>query len=238
MALPASFLTHLQTSGYHSRSDKHSKALALAIVHDLVAHCPQIAAEATDGQLVFQWNHDLTFGHSTWNTDLAIGRPPPGTAQPVDLPGEMNRATPATVRIAVELKSVMTEHRKAIKNRKRDLEAHHQHVHDYDSACIAGGVVVINAAPTFQSPLRNTLTAHANIDRIVEHCIDEVQSINVAHGTNPVGLDANCALVVEMDNVNIAATRFRTTPPAPVLGSPIHWDAFIQRICAAYTTRF
>lgn len=55
--------------------------------------------------------------------------------------------------MAFEFKTVMTEHRKAIKNRKRDLEAHHEYVHNYNAQTIAGGVMVINASPTFRSPL-------------------------------------------------------------------------------------
>ena len=52
------------------------------------------------------------------------------------------------------------EHRKAVKNRKRDLEAHHEHTHNYSRRTIAGGVIVVNAAPTFKSPLRREPTRH------------------------------------------------------------------------------
>ena len=68
MALPAAFLQHLRSMGYHSRSDKHSKALADAIVADLMAYFSKISSLARAGQLVFSHNHDLTFAHSTWNT--------------------------------------------------------------------------------------------------------------------------------------------------------------------------
>lgn len=239
MALPALLLQHLQREGYHSRSDKHSKALAEAIVHDLMARCLQIREEALSRRLVFQHNHDLTFGHATWNTDLAIGPPSPD-----DVPlgasevSGMVRATPATVRIAVEAKAVMTEHRKAIKNRKRDLEAHHAHVHDYDPAAIAAGIIAINASPTFKSPLRLGLTEHRNVMALVGHCIREVNSITMAGGNHPAGLDAKCALVLVMDNVDYPTTSFLETDPAPIPGSPIHWDAFIQRICDLYRARF
>jgi hypothetical protein len=239
VALPPSFLQHLRDNGYHSRSDKHSKALAESIVEALMIACPKLSVDAQEGRLVFQYNHDVTYGHSTWNTDLAIGPPPPGlsVAALPDVAG-MRRATPVAVQIAVEAKAVMTEHRKAIKNRKRDLEAHHQHVHDYDPATIAAGIVALNASTTFQSPLRAELSSHGNIDAVISHCIKEVNSITMAHGTSPVGLDAKCALVVIMDNVHHHQTRYLETAPAPVVGSPIHWDAFVQRICWLYTSRF
>jgi hypothetical protein len=239
MALPASFLAHLQQRGYHSRSDKHSKALGEAVVEALMAECPALADAARAGRVVFQHNHNVTYAHSTWNTDLAIGPPPPGLdLGPRPAVAGMKQATPATVRIAVEAKAVMTEHRKAIKNRKRDLEAHHQHVHDYDPSAIAAGIVALNASTTFQSPLRAGLSSHGNVGAVITHCLNEVSSITMAHGTSAVGLDAKCALVLVMDNVEHAATCWLERPPAPPVGSPVHWDAFIQRLCQLYTTRF
>ncbi len=239
MPLPASFLAHLQQEGYHSRSDKHSKSLAEAIVVALMAACPRIALDAHVGRLVFQHNHDVSYGNATWNTDLAIGPPAPGV--PLDaLPdvAGMKRSTPIAVRIAVEAKAVMTEHRKAIKNRKRDLEAHHQHVHDHDPQAIAGGIIALNASTTFQSPLRQELSSHGNIDSVITHCLKEVNSITMAHGTSAVGLDAKCALVLVMDNVHHSGTSYLEKPPAPAVGNPIHWDAFIDRLCQLYTARF
>lgn len=239
MALPPSFLAHLQEHGYHSRSDKHSKALVLALVEALMAGCPKLTEDARAGRVVFQYNHDVTYGHSTWNTDLAIGPPPPGLdLAPLPSVAGMKRATPVGVRIAVEAKAVMTEHRKAIKNRKRDLEAHHQHVHDYDPSAVAAGILALNASTTFQSPLRTELSSHGNIDEVIAHCINEVNSITMAHGTSAVGLDAKCALVLVMDNVHHRQTRYLEAPPAPPVGSPIHWDGFIYRICQLYTSRF
>ncbi len=236
MALPSSFLDHLRTLGYHSRSDKHSKALATAMVEDLVRHCPTLAREAASGAVVYSHNHDLTFGHATWNTDLAIGLPPHGELIPPSAGEPMRMATPATTRIAIEAKSVMTEHRKNIKNRKRDLEAHHAHVHDYDAQAIAGGIVVLNAAAEFQSPLRPDVTLHKRPEALIAHCLSELSNVTMASGAHAAGLDAKCALVVDMDNIHLDSTTYSAL--GPDVGSPLHWDAFIQRICQLYTSRF
>lgn len=129
MPLPSHFLAHLRSAPYHPRSDKHGKALAEAIVTDLMASCRPLARAAQSGRAVWSLNFNLTYGTATWNTDLVIGAPPPGTEPPAR--GEPIRQTPpSSVQIAVEIKGVMTEHRKAIKNRKRDLESHHTHVHN------------------------------------------------------------------------------------------------------------
>jgi hypothetical protein len=231
---PERFLAHLQAEGYHSRSNKHSNALAEAIVSDLVQYCPKIAEHAAAGTLVYNLNFKLTVGTAVWNVDLVLGSPGLGaTAAATD--GRICRQTPATVQIAIELKSVMTEHRKAVKNRKRDLEAHHEHVHNYDNLAIAGGVLVINGASSFRSPLRPELTQHKNVDRLVEHCLIELRAVAVRGGPRGYGLDAACAVVVNMDNVNFGSASYVAKPP---VGDPLHYDAFIRSICEQYSRRF
>lgn len=239
MALPATFLKHLQTEGYHSRSDKHSNSLAEAIVIDLMAHCPKIAAQAKARELVFSLNHELAVGANGWKTDLAIGPPPPQISPKARDVAGMTEAVPATTRIAVELKSVMTEHLKARKNRKRDLESHHQHVHAYDPQCIAAGILVVNASQTFKSPLRPEITVHAKTpDQLIQIVADEFHSLTMSTGQNSPGLDAKCLIAVSMDNVNHAATRYVTRRPALQVGHPAHWDSFIQRLCTVYSQRW
>jgi hypothetical protein len=146
MPLPESFLQHLRDFGYHPRSNKHSNALAAAIVEDWTSACSAARAAASSGDLVYDLNMDLRVATATWNVDLVFGTPAQ-SVPPTD--GQITRATPSTVRVAIEIKSVMTEHRKAVKNRKRDFEAHHEHVHNYGRDAVAGAVLVVSAATQF-----------------------------------------------------------------------------------------
>ena len=82
---------------------------------DLVRNCSAIVEAMRQGNLVYDLNFDLG-GRSNWNVDLVIGQPPPNGA-PVAGAVAPVRGAPSTVRIAIELKAVMTEHRKAVKNR-------------------------------------------------------------------------------------------------------------------------
>ena len=163
-------------------------------------------------------------------------------AKPVDTAGApIVRATPSTVRIAIEIKGVMTEHRKAVKNRKRDFEAHHEHVHNYNRRTIAGGVMVVNAASTFASPLRREPTLHGTpqaVSRLVEHCVTEMRNVTESGGGSAYGIDAKCAMVVDFDNVDWKAGRYVSTPPAPQAGDPLHYDSFMQKLCEEYGARF
>ncbi|MCL4216210.1 MAG: hypothetical protein KJ052_04290 [Candidatus Hydrogenedentes bacterium] len=204
-------------------------------MHDLYEFCPAIQERVRNGLLVYDLNFTLFAGTAEWNVDLVLGAPALGAeADEAAIPC----APPSTVQIAIEIKSVMTEHRKAVKNRKRDLEAHHEHVHNYNDSAIAGGVLVINAASTFRSPLRPEATAHKNVDRLVQHCIDEFRAVSVRGGKAGYGLDSKCAIVLKMDNINPSATSFLGKPPAPQIGDPIHYDSFIRTICDLYSRRF
>jgi hypothetical protein len=238
MPPPESFIRHLREFSYHPRSNKHSDALATAIVEDLLSVCGPLAAEAQAGRIVFDLNMDLRVRTATWNVDLVLGTP----ARPVHAAGApIARVTPSTVRVAIEIKSVMTEHRKAVKNRKRDFEAHHEHVHNYNPRAIAGGIVVVNASARFHSPLRTELTVHGDkptIDRIVEHCLNEMRNVAESSGRSPYGMDAKAALVIDFDNINPSAGRYVTRPPAPQAGDPLHYDSFMQKVCEEYSHRF
>jgi hypothetical protein len=235
MPPPAAFLEHLKLEGYHPRSNKHSNSLAQAIVVDLLATCEPMRTMAEAGRLVYALNTELHFGTAVWNIDLAMGTP----AGAVVVPERgIAQAPPSTIQIAVELKGVMTEHHKAVKNRKRDFEAHHQHVHNYSNLAIAGVVMIINAAPSFQSPLVGHLTVHRHPNELVGHCMNEMRAVTNRRGLEGNGVDAACAIVVAHDNVDSALTRYVTAPPAPQIGDPLHYDAFVQRVCAEYTHRF
>lgn len=234
---PIGFLEHLRSEGYHPRSNKHSNALALEIVRDLAKHCPAIRDRAGAGELAFDLNFTLRVGTADWNIDLVLGPPALDAARsPSEMP--IPRQHPSVVQIAIEIKSVMTEHHKAVKNRKRDLEAHHEHVHNYNDQAIAGGVLLINGAPTFRSPLRTGPTVHREPAALVKHCLSELRSVATRGGSTGYGLEAKCAIVVDMDNANVADTRYVTRSPSPPVGDPLHYDAFIRNVCHHFTRRF
>lgn len=234
---PIAFIKHLCDLGYHPRSDKHSNVLAQAIVDDLVQYGPKIRERALAGELVYDLNFTLRAGSADWNVDLVLGPPELGaSSRPQD--ALISRRPPAVVQIAVELKAVMTEHRKAVKNRKRDLEAHHEHVHNYNNQAIAGGVLIVNAAATFKSPLRPGVTTHRNPDDLVKHCIAELRGVSSRGGSTGYGLEAKCAIVVDVDNVDLSRACYVTTSPAIPVGDPMHYDSFIRTICDLYSRRF
>lgn len=235
MALPDAFLQHLRERGYDPRSNKHSNALAEAIIADLVSTCATIHRAAAAGDLVYDVNFTIRVGRSDWNIDLVLGQPPPPPQPEAE---GIRRATQSSVQIAIEMKSIMTAHRNNAKNRRRDLQTFSDHGHGYDRRTIVGGLTVANISPILQLPRKTTVNRHLNVERDVAHCLDEIRDIDLRSTEQASGLDASAFLVVAMDNIDLGSTRYAAAPPAPQVGDPLHYDAFIQRICAAFTQRF
>jgi hypothetical protein len=52
------------------------------------------------------------------------------------------------------------------------------------------------------------------------------------------GLDAKAVILGNMDNIDRPRTKYETKPPAPNVGDPMHYDSFIERVCAEYRSRF
>ena len=237
MPLPTTFLEHIRASGYNSRSDKHSNALALAVLGQLVEACPALRRHAQSGELVYQLNMPLKFGSSEWNVDFVLGEPE--RAVPVE--AAVRRETPSFVRVALEIKSVMGSHRNAIQNRKRDFEAHHEHVHNYNRRSVAAGLLVLNANESFSSTVRTTpvrLARPGVFARTLEFCVQQMRSVTSSGGPTAYGMDAKGLLVLDLPRPDGTTARFVEAPPAPRVGDPLHFDSFIRKLCEEYTARF
>jgi hypothetical protein len=235
---PEEFIAHLKQHGYHPRSSAHGNALCELVLRDLQSRCPKIAQDLAARRLVYDLNVKVQVGNNVWNIDLVLG-PPPAGVSPVMASDGIARMRPATIRIAIETKAIMTEHGKARRNRQRDLDSFHQFVHRYDASVIAAGLTVVNLADRFRSPLRSDVSIHRNVRRLVEETLVLLRLLPIRSALNePAGLEANGALVVEHDNMDSRRTRLVTQQPGPQVGDPLHYDAFIQRICDQYAQRW
>lgn len=251
MEAPERFAGHLSSENYHPRSSKHSDFLCEAILDDLLDNCPELRERGAKGELVAKLRHRQTIGYDEWVIDLALGEPTTAPRAPT-AEQRIRQEAPAIIQIAIELKSVMTEHKKARKNRLRDLHAFHTHAHAYSSKTIAAGLVVVNASRYFWSPLRkeSDITEHRNIARLTKEITDTYRSIKLidspAEGS---GMEAMGIIVVEHDNLRLNPNpppgapaaqppRLATTALALGAGDPLHYATMIRRICNAYRARF
>lgn len=249
------------TNGYHPRSDKQSNAQSRRIVSDLLASCPILSRRARAGEIVAKYTHHQRVGHEDWKIDIAIGTKAGRPVARADDAIEVE--APAIIQLAIELKSIWTEHGKARKNRFRDFTAFHSHAHRYDPKTVAGAFLIVNASDLFYSPLNETRkvekggpitrhgTAKADGRETTRRAIELFRSIHLRNGENDVpGLEALAVAVVEHDNFAFLPpelqarfgvgkqSRVITGAPAPQPGDPLHYETFLQRLCGQYRSRF
>jgi hypothetical protein len=259
-------IAEVARTAYHPRTSKHSDLQSLVIIRDLLAACPVLARRAASGEIVAKLKHHQQVGYNDWVIDIALGTPAGVPAPPAA--GESIRLTPpALIQIAIELKSIWTEHGKARKNRLRDFNAFHGYAKQYNPKTIAAAFLVVNAAELFLSPLnlenrkREPITWHRQkgktTQQMVKETIDIFRAIHLRNSAaDPDGLEALGVVVVEHDNLNFLEdkpqydevlrkyvhlhkpSQVAKIPPGLRVGDPLHVTTMIQRICNAHTERF
>ena len=196
MSAPQRLAAYLLKNPYHPRSNHHSNALLGFLLEDLINICPRFAERASLGQITYSLNRKVRVGTSEWNADLVVG-PPSRSALKVSSTPPIACSQPVTFQIACEAKSIMTEHRKAQRNRQRDLDALHQFMHRYDQNTIVAAVTVVNIAEAFRSPLRPAVTKHRDPEALVRAAIDLLRTLPLrSHPSNGPGLEANAVIVM------------------------------------------
>jgi hypothetical protein len=248
-------VAHLGAGGYHPRTSRHSDFQSELIIRDLVASCQLLGRRAARGEVVAQLRHHQQVGHADWVIDIAIGSCA-GIPSPAPEGISIKMAPPVVIQIAIELKSIFTEHGKARKNRLRDFNSFHGYAHAYSPKTVAVGFLIVNSAEHFYSPLRdeNDLTKHgttrASAREVARNAVDIFRSIPLRNGaSDPPGMEAIGVVVVEHDNLAFhpspecvkeshCRTRIAPAPPNPKIGDPLHYQSMLQRVCNAYTERF
>lgn len=249
-------VSHAAAHGYHPRSDKQSGAQSRAIVRDLLDRCPLLRERAQAGDLVVQYTHHQQVGHEDWKIDVALGT---GAGRQPPALGDITIAPPVLIQIAIELKSVWTEHNKAMRNRFRDFGAFHGHAHRYNQNVVAAAFLVVNSSDSFYSPLNagraEPVTKHGgaagNGKTAARKTVDLFRSIHLRNSAADLsGLEALAVAVIDHDNFNLMSDAIRAGygearpsravdgPPAPKVGDPLHYETFLQRICEQYRARF
>ena len=243
MKAPELFVKYLTESGYHPRSSKHGDKLCELLLADLMEECPAIRAAAQNGKICFGLNYSPGMGAPLgWVVDLAIG--PSNSKIEGSSSGSMAKEPPSDLWIAVDAKTIMTEHGKARRNRQRDLNSFSSILHMKNPKTIVGGLVVINNAGSFRSPLRDgDVTIHANIERLVAESVKLFEDLPRAQSNGPDSknlnqIDAVGVIVIEYSDPKEKPTKLVSDFPAPQPGSPVRYENFVKDICSAFLARY
>lgn len=231
----------LAEEGYHPRSSKHGEASCTAFLQDILHQSHTIREAASEGQIVYQHDFTVGSGDSKWNADLVVG--PPSKANDVELDPELGiaKADPGEIWLAIDAKSVMTEHGKARRNRQRDINSFADIMYSHFPGCVTGGILLINAADQFKSPLRDPddVTEHKRIDTLAPETVDIFRDIDRAEGEISPNVDGVGCVVVEHTNMDDGKqTRLLTDPPAPQPGDPVHYQTFLDSIIETFENRW
>lgn len=232
----------LSANQYHPRSPAHGSASCLFFLEDLATESDAFLDAAQSGTIVYQEDFTVGEGQSRWNVDLVIGPPAVDSVQvPADEEVPIAEAEPDEIWLAIDAKSVMTEHGKARRNRQRDINSFADIMHSHYPGSITGGILLINMADRFRSPLRDEgdITDHDRIEQLVEETVEIFRSIDRAQGDVSPNVDAVGCVVVEHTNMDDGTeTRLVTEPPAPQPSDLVNYRHFLEVISETFENRW
>jgi len=117
---------YLEANNYHPRSSKHGDALCRFLLIDLLASCDAFRAAAERERIVFRTNFTIDpLSADRWNADLVVGPPTQPPLPRATRVGPIAEGDPHEIWMAIDAKTIMTEHGKARRNRQRDLNSFH-----------------------------------------------------------------------------------------------------------------
>lgn len=238
MSADKEFVDYLEKAMYHPRSSEHGDKLCKLLLQDLLRLCEPFYKAAKERRIVYKLNHVIDRGSPTqWNLDLVVGPPALKSQQLLESNDALLLGEPGEIWLAIDAKTIMTEHGKARRNRQRDLNSLQDILHRKNPRIIVGGLLVVNMANSFKSPLRPKTTTHKNIERLVRETIDLFKGLPLAK-RNGTGLDALGIIVVSHTNLEGDSSRLITEEPAPQPGDSLHYLTFLEDICGAFKRRF
>ena len=140
------------------------------------------------------------------------------------------------LRVSCEAKQCMTEHGKTEPRIFDELSSSHEIVLQGDTRAIAAGVVVVNIAPRYASPTRQTtrrgplvFTSHRQPE-VTANMVGHLRGLKMRDDPGEVGFDAFATIVID----STTSGRAFTQVARPATGRPHHYATSIERISRAY----
>lgn len=231
----------LGENDYHPRSPKHGSASCLYFIDDLLHESEVFREAAANGEIVYQEDYTVGEGASKWNTDLVVGPPAEDVQAEIGSDRPIVEAEPEEIWLAIDAKSVMTEHGKARRNRQRDINSFADIMHRHHPGAVAGGILLINVADRFKSPLRDEddITEHEHIEELVSETVEIFRDIDRAQGEVSPDVDGVGCVVVDHTNMDDGEdTELVTDPPAPQPGDIVRYRDFLEIIVETLEERW
>jgi len=229
---------------YHPRSNKHGALQCVFFLEDLLGVSEDLRRAAEGGEIVYAEDYDIGDPNALgWNVDLVLGPPANGNRGNTEGNGpRMTEGEPIEPYLAIDAKSIMTRHQRARRNRQRDINSFADIMHSHNERTVTGGIVLVNLARRFDSPLTDLddVTDHGDVERYVDQIIDLFDSIDRAEGDVSANLDEVACVVIRHTNLieDLGDSELVTDPPAPQAGDRTQYRTFVQRIATTLEDRF
>lgn len=236
---PQELLDYFRSGKHTGRGPQLDEALTSGVLRALLRN-ERIAEAAGQKRLVAR--RRLTTGPLERNVDLILGAPATSSGALILPAGPTGwvEATPADVYFGLEVKSIMTEHHKAQRNRRVEFNAHALNLHAVNASAVRSGICVINAADRYASHTSpKDWNDHGDGKARVSSALRELSNVPIRTATTEVaGLDALSAVVVDVDNVQFDAAKFLSGPPAPPDGDRMSFERYIAVTSRLLVERF
>lgn len=255
---------------YQSRSDHHSKVACWGILFDLLRTSALFREHVAKSSVVFGVNHEMRDfkNNRKKDLDLVIARPRAGVKKSdarvfsdlaesykIDITPEERASLAAlpplhegpvgTVQIALEAKACMTAHVKALPRLYDELNSSQQTIHGAADEAVAVGFVMVNAATSFLSPVKNRfdlrrkkpdVSVHSQ-PGVTERVVEKIREMDRRSKTGDSGFDALGIAVIDCRNDRSPVTLINA-PPAPQPGDIYNYESMIGRVAQLYESRF
>lgn len=246
---------------YHSRSDRHSKIACWGILFDLLRNCAVLREHVAGRKIGFGINHEMRDfkENRKKNLDLVLCVPNGGPApkKPATFaelterygimlsPEEKSalaelpvlQQTPVgTVQVALQSKACMTAHTSAGRRLFDELDSWQNLVREMQPQTLRAGVVLVNSAATFRSPLRSRVTRHTQ-PRAALQAVAAMSRMPRCAQPGDDGFDALGVIVLECANDGVSPVRHIATPATADADHAVEYDRMIRELAARLQTR-
>jgi hypothetical protein len=242
---------------YHSRTNRHSKIACWGMVFDLIRLCPVLRQQIAEGKIGFALDSELCGNQGRRKKlDFVLctrgeGRTPGPAVTFMQLAGHLQivvsseeRAALAAIpelyetsvgdlRLALQSKACMTSHGVAGRRLFDELDSWQTTVCAMQPKALRAGVVIINSAANFRSPVGQTVVRHKQ-PQATHRAIAAIQRVPRCDSNRKDGFDALGVVIVDCANDGHSPIRWIQESPAPQRGEAIEYETMIRQLAEAY----
>lgn len=230
---PDPFLEYLRRTLHTGRGTGHVNALTDTIVPAFALH-PLIQPLVSRAEICYF----AGARQGDRGIDCAFGTPAEGAT--FDSGMGMLRGDLEATHARGRYTSVMTEHSKAQRNRRKDLTEFARDIERIDPGIVRFGICPVNASADYFTWTGKRVNSHGDGPTKAARVLDILRSVPLRQAPGEEGLDALWTPVVSTNNAELDDERevsWVCGYPQPADGQRYSWSWFIDSLATAYVDR-